>query len=627
MAEPRDAQFRFAMSEDGMKLGVSRYFPPQGGEGPSVALLKRQVAKAGVGLPVDEEAAREIISAIQRDEEIRRVVLVRGIEVQEPRHASLVALGNLEYPVFPGDRFARKHPPQHARDGETIDGRIIHPKEQFEPEDVEVTLGDNVSFDPLTNSYVSRAWGMARLKETTISVDPATHISEDSVSIKATLHHRDFRGQPVTAARLEKELRDLGVVIDIDVARLEALLKQAQSLGRPVTDQIVVMGKLPAPGHDGWLEPLVSTRELAGTEDEAGRLNFRDRGTYPQVEPGQAIARLHHPTSGKGGIDIYGKTIPASSGRELTVRRGENVEVLLDEITFTSTAKGVMVMEGTTLSVTDCLIINDNVDLATGNVTLEHGSVKILGSIHAGFSVAAPKHIIVAGSVESATVHAGGNIEVTGGILMPDGGSVRAEGTISAAYATNARISAGGDVIITNDITNSEIRAEGRLIGTRGKGHVQGGNIVTGKGMEINELGSELGVRTTVAVQIGHAGDETLRAQRKKLKESIGKINDILGHDPAKVILARTKPEKRAAVVEILRHRLELIKQRKAVSEELTQNALARQEELAGVRIRVHRLIHPGVVIIFGNKSFAVSKRTEGSTIALDARAGEIVFS
>ncbi|MBU4378277.1 MAG: FapA family protein, partial [Proteobacteria bacterium] len=115
MAEPRDAQFRFAMSEDGMKLGVSRYSPPQGGEGPSVALLKRQVAKAGVGLPVDEEAAREIISAIQRDEEIRRVVLVRGIEVQEPSHASLVALGNLEYPVFPGDRFARKHPPQHAR--------------------------------------------------------------------------------------------------------------------------------------------------------------------------------------------------------------------------------------------------------------------------------------------------------------------------------------------------------------------------------------------------------------------------------------------------------------------------------------------------------------------------------
>ena len=41
-----DARFRFAMSEDGMTLGVSRYFPPTCGREPSVALIREQVAEA-----------------------------------------------------------------------------------------------------------------------------------------------------------------------------------------------------------------------------------------------------------------------------------------------------------------------------------------------------------------------------------------------------------------------------------------------------------------------------------------------------------------------------------------------------------------------------------------------------
>ncbi|MFH1914597.1 MAG: FapA family protein [Pseudomonadota bacterium] len=626
MAEQRDAKFRFSMSEDGMKLGVSRYSPPQGGgEGPSVKLLKRQVSQAGVRLPIDEEAAKRVVDSIQRDEEVRRIVLVRGIEAQEPRNASLVALGNLDFPVFPGDRFARKHPPLNACDGETIDGRVLRPKEHFEPKDIKVTMGENVELDSLTNAYVSTVWGMARLSEGTLGVEPLTHITEDATAVKATLHHMDFRGQPITAERVEKELRELGVVIDIDLGRLNTLLSKAREQGQPVPDQVVVAGRLPSPGRDGWLELLVSTRELAGTEDEAGRLDFRDRGTHPMVEAEQVVARLHPPSAGDGGIDIYGKTIPSSRGKAMVVRRGENIDVLDDEITFISRAKGVLSLEDNVLSVTECLLINDNVDLGTGNITLEYGSVKILGSIHAGFSVSAPKHIIVAGSIESATVSAGGNVEVSGGILMPDGGTVRAGGSVSCAYATNARIRAGGDVIIINDITNSDIRAEGRLLGTRGKGHVQGGKIITGKGMELKELGSELGVTTVVGIQIHHDDDHALRAERKRLKEAIRKIDDALGNDPPKTILTRTRPEKRAAVAEVIKHRVTLVRRRKAVAEEINQRMLARQEELAGVRIRVQRLIHPGVVVIIGSKKLAISKRTESATISWDARTGDII--
>ena len=209
-----DAQFRFAMSEDGMKLGVSRYFPPNGGEEPSVELLRRQVAEAGVSLPIDEDAAHQIIEAVKSKGEIKRIVLVRGIPAQEPQDASLVALGNLDYPVFPGDRFARKHEAKPAQAGQTIDGKPLEPKKDFTPKDIAITMGDNVEFDPLTETYVSQAWGMAIFQEGVLSVEPIPHISEDAIQVSGTLHHQDFKKRQITPAQVEKELRDMGVVID-----------------------------------------------------------------------------------------------------------------------------------------------------------------------------------------------------------------------------------------------------------------------------------------------------------------------------------------------------------------------------------------------------------------------------
>lgn len=615
------------MSEDGMTLGVSRYFPPHGGKPPSVELLEHQLAAAGVELPVDAKAAKQIVAAAIEGEDIPRVALVRGTPAQDAQNASLVALGNIEFPVFPGDRFAKLHPPQEAANGLTIDRRVIKPKKVFTPEEIVVTMGENVELDSITNAYVSQVWGMARLQDGVISVDPIPVISDDGIEVFGTVHHIDFKGRKVTPAQIETILRDLGVAIDIDTDGLDELIASAEKIGLPLFEQLLVAGSHPKPGRDGWLEYLVSTRETAGTEDESGRLDFREKGAYPMVESGQIVARLHAPTPGEGGIDIYGKTIPASGGNELHVHLGENVLLHDDKRTFESKAKGIMVMERGTLSVTDCLLVSGNVDLSSGNLKLEHGSVKIMGSVQAGFVVSAPKHVIVMGSVESAEVYAGGNIEIAGGILMPDGGKVVAEGDVSASYATNANIKAGGDIDIANDVTNSEIYAENLFIATRGKGHIQGGTILCGKGMTVNEVGSDLGVKTKLGVEIEDEDTVELREERIKIKKAILKIDEALGQENPAVILQRTPPDKRPAVAEVLKHRITLIKRRKHISEQINEIVLAHQERLEGITVKVQRLIHPGTTISFGEKTKQISKRTEASTLYWDENNRTIACS
>lgn len=619
-----DARFRFALSEDGMTLGVSRYFPPCGGRPPSVDLIREQLNDAGVREPMIEDAALRVVEAINEGWPFTGIALVRGVPPREPRHGAIISLGDLDYPVFPGDRFARYRPPRSARPGRTIDNVALPPEQDFTPDDVTVTVGDNVDWDPVSESYVSRVWGMARLTGGVITVDPVPRISDDGITATGDVHHMDFQGNPVTPAGMEKALRDLGVAVDMEPDRLEALISQAARTGAPLVDQVLAQGAHPVPGRDGWLEYLVATREETGTEDECGRMDYRDRGVHPMVMPGQSIARHHPPTPGEDGVDLYGRTVPTRAGTDLRIRLGDNVALLEDGVTYQARAEGVAVMERDALSVTACLVVPGNVDLNSGNVHVEQGSIRVKGSVQAGFKVSAPEHVIVDGSVESASVTAGGMVSVSGGILMPEGGRIEAGGEVVAGYAVNARIRAGGDVTVANEISNCVIRTRGKLTAMSGKGIVQGGRVFARKGVLINEIGSELGVLTEIGIDVEHPEDDTLRAQRAKMTAAIRKIDDALGTDPPEIILMRTPETKRPAVAEVLTHRRTLVRRRRALTDQIHQLIDARQRELSGVSITARQAIHPGVTVKFGKQGRQIANRRGPTTLFWDTRAWSI---
>ncbi|KAB1442958.1 FapA family protein [Pseudodesulfovibrio senegalensis] len=621
-----DAKFRFCLSEDGMKLGVSRYQPPSNnGAPPSTELIKKQVAEAGVTLPVDEDAAQKVLACIESGKDFKGIALVRGIEMQEPQDASFEKKGDLNFPVFPGDCFAVKTPPVAARNGQTINGVVTKPKSTKKPKDITITVGENCEFNPSDGSYTATVFGMARVRDDKIQVDPLLRVDKDNITISCTIFHQDFSGKPISVSQIEKELLDLGVVIDMELEEMDRALRKASIGNEPVKDVLVVRGRHPVNGKDGWLEYLVSTREQTGTEDESGRLDFKDRGAYPSVDEGQTVARLHPPTKGQGGIDIFGKTVPANEGRELFIHLGENVILLEDEITFQATARGILVMERNTLSVSECLVLSGNVDMGTGNVRVDTGSVKVLGNVQAGFEVRAPKHVVVGGSIESATVVTGGNVEVSGGILMPDGGLVEG-GDVITSYMNNGRVLAHGNIVFKNEISNSNIQAFGKIIAEKGKGIIQGGTSLCSRGMTVNELGSELGVKTVVGINLSTEDDLDLIKERKHLVKELNKIDKILGKGDPRDILTRTPADKREAVVKIIKHRMNVSKRYKNVTEELTEKADMRQQELAGISIKVMRTIHAGVIIKMGGQTVQVKKTMDRTQIHWNQDERKISF-
>ncbi|GAB7022268.1 FapA family protein [Salidesulfovibrio brasiliensis] len=613
-----DARFRFCLSDDSMKLGISRYIPPtQLGAKPTVDSLCRQIEAAGVKLPPDRAAAKRVIGIINNgggSEEVSGITLVRGIEVQEPQDATIEPKGDLSWPVFPGDRFAEYSPPKEAREGQTIDGKITKPRDKSKPSDLKPEAGSNCDFDATTGLFVSSVYGLARIEGGRVSVDPAIWVTTDEIRVIGNLHSKDFRGGAVTPDRIVKILYDMKVALEPDLDWLDKELMRAANSGEPAMGKVIVKGRPPKDGRDGWLEYLVTTREESGTEDDQGRIDYRNRGQYPSVDQGQVIARLHPPTQGEAGMDVYGKTIPANAGNEMVLHAGENVEVAEDGITFSATGSGIMVVERGVLSVTQCLVIAGDVDMSTGNVRVEEGSVKINGNVLGGFKVEAPEHIVVGGTVESADLKAGGNIDVKGGILQPDGGMVEAGGDITTGFSANATIRAGKSFFVKNECSNCRIHAP-VVIAAKGKGVVQGGTISITEGMEVNELGSELGVPTKVVVGVGRKEDAEVLEERSRLKKELQKIDRALGSSDPKQVLMRTPEAKREQVAKIIKHRMGIAKNYEESAARATAIVRKRQEDLASVKIRVKKTIFAGVTIKMGGKALKVKRNTDRSMV------------
>ncbi len=619
-----DAKLRFCMSEDGMKLGISRYQPPQGQGQPITAeAIHDQLKQAGISLPPIAGAPERVLELLRLGKDYRRVVLVRGIAPREPSDAEIIPEGDIRFPVFPGQIVARKLPPSQGEPGQAIDGRAVSSKSTTteHKRDLAVQAGENCSYDAAANTFIAQIFGMAVIQEDSVHIVAGLKISENLTTILGLIHYRDHLGQPINALRFKDELERLEVTMPMDDEIISTAVTEAKKERKIQKNVPVVSGREPVNGEDGWLEMLVGNdgddqadENEIDSKTEPLNIDYRERAALPIAEPDQTIAQLHEPERGVAGIDIYGRPIPAHSGKRLSILPGENVTALKDGF-FLARGTGLVVVDRGILMVTQLLVINGDVDIATGNIRADIGSVHVRGMVQSGMTVIAPQHIAVSDTIESAEVNAGGDITVGGGILMDNSGLVTAGGSVTASFANNANVQAGKDVHIKNNATNCHINAGGTVYAIKGKGLIQGGEITSFKGLEVNEIGSDLGVATTVNVVVKREIKRNIIMARRKLKREIKRILSALGNDDPRAILARTSPDKRKAVAGVIKHRLKLEKKLAAVDNYMKNETDQRMQNLAAARIKVWTSIHPGVTIKLGGRVLTVDRRIDRSQI------------
>lgn len=270
-------------------------------------------------------------------------------------------------------------------------------------------------------------------------------------------------------------------------------------------------------GEDGYIEFHVQPSAGAPRYDQtdAGNIDFKQLNLLENCFAGQRVATVIPPGPGKDGFDVFGQPVPAQPGEPLRVMPGPGVILSASGRDFTSEIEGRLVYEKNVLSVSPVVEINQDIDYGVGNIDFI-GKVVINGSVLDGFSVKGKSGVEISGDVGSATIISDGDVVIRGGIQGREAARIECY-ALQARYIDKATVEAKGDVTADKEILHSSVKSLGRVLIERGS--IVGGEVWGLQGVVAENIGSEMGVVTTVVAGLSWTDENVIAGVRGKIAE------------------------------------------------------------------------------------------------------------
>jgi uncharacterized protein (DUF342 family) len=344
-------------------------------------------------------------------------------------------------------------------------------------------------------------------------------VSDDKLNAWLTLADLDD-SFACTLEDLIEYLRANGVIFGLQQQNLAALAAAPQAFrGTVVT---VATGTVPQDGKDGFIRLLfdqdAQTRKPKMMED--GTVDYREMTRILNVTQGERLAERVPPEDGVPGKNVKGEPIACKRGKDAWFKIGKNVMVNPEQTMMVASISGVISLtDGNKINVFPIYEVNGDVDYTIGNIDFV-GSVVIRGNVRSGFRVRASGDVRVTGGVEAAEVVADGSIEVSGGILGQNKGLVKAGKTVKSSFIQEGRVEAGEDVVISQSIMHSVIRAGRAVLCAGAKGLIIGGTLQAGERVAARTIGNALSTVTVIEVGILPERRNELLALRNQIKEA-----------------------------------------------------------------------------------------------------------
>lgn len=322
-----------------------------------------------------------------------------------------------------------------------------------------------------------------------------------------------------TREEIVRDLAEYGIIEGLDYKAIERMIKYKGN------DEFVVVAKGTEVinGDDGWYEFFIdidNKKQPKMLPD--GSVDYQNTEWYQTVKKRDKLAYYHSAKQGVNGTTVTGKTIVAKKGKEKGVLTLEGCELLKDNKTYVASKDGKVELKNNKLIVTDTFEFED-ITLATGNIDFD-GNVYIKGNVLSGTTIKATGDVVVCGFVESATIIAGGNIEIKLGVNAPEKGYIEAKGSIAGKYFENAVIRAGDDVR-ANYILNSEVYTLGKIIINGSKGTITGGTSYARLGIYSNNIGNNVNVKTKISIGVNEEMLDKLQILVKNIRDAKKEIN------------------------------------------------------------------------------------------------------
>lgn len=455
-------------------------------------------------------------------------------------------------------------------------------------------------------------------KEFKVDVSPAPDYSEARIS----LYPPEGLAPPPTVDTVLSALAAEEVKYGIDrEAVSKAVLETLE--GRPVQDLVVARRKDPVPAGGVRVEWRVrKATGAAVTIREDGSADYKNQDRSTLVTEGQPLVELvRFGGEGEDGIDVRGQPIkPPVDPRaapppqwDSSIREDRTPE---GNVLLTAAKTGELYFEGNRLSIVQGKQVAGDVGPATGNIRFP-GAVQVSGSVLGGYTVFAEGDVTVSGSVEAALISSDGSVRVGEGIKGRRKATLRARKTLEAAFAEQALLLAVEGVSLRGACLLCNVKTNGRLVLGGDKGILIGGVVRARRGVEVQSLGSENGIKTEVSF-----GQDYLLADQAEAEE-----REI---ERLKALILQT--DKRMKELERGGFSLDEVRQDKTKILKLIEKRSLRVfdlkerfEEHHESAVIVRGVAHPGVILESHNRFLEIRSRKERVVFTFDVQMGRIV--
>jgi len=326
---------------------------------------------------------------------------------------------------------------------------------------------------------------------------------------------------------------------------------------------------------------------------------------------------------------VTGAVIPSGMATGPEIDLGANVTQSLrpdGTMVIVARVSGELIYDRNRISIRPSHLIRGDVDLKTGNVRFQ-GPVTVTGTVRSGFFVVSEGEIRIGGGVEAALLSSSDNIVLRQGVSGAGKAVLRTKKNITVAFCEQATLLSVGDIMIAASCMHSRVKCNGRLVLSREKGSLIGGQIQARNGVETLNVGSERSVKTHISFGQNYLISDHIEAESKeieKLKEQIVKVESLIRNNEQSGAVARLRqsdtPKDNAALYQEKSRILRTIEKRNMRIFMFREKF----EEHFESAVKVRGTIFPGTVLESHGRSLEISTARKNVQFVFNTTAGRI---
>ncbi|WP_168122228.1 FapA family protein [Paenibacillus sp. HB172176] len=426
---------------------------------------------------------------------------------------------------------------------------------------------------------------------------------------------------------LESFLKSHGVVFGIKLDVLNEICKLPLAFCKEQT--LVAQGKNALPGKDGTVRFVydMSDNDQKPSKEQNGKVNLKEVSNLKNVTRGMLIAELVEPLEGEAGMTVTGEELASKLGKRARFKLGKNVVLNNEQTAMYAALDGLItITDKSKINVFPVYEVNGDVNYSVGNIDFV-GTVVIRGNVLNGFRVKASGDIRVVGGVEGAELESEGSIDITGGIMASGKGFVKAGRNVKCSFVQEGNVYAAEDVIVSQSIMHSMVKAGRSIYCSGAKGLIVGGSIQAGDLVSGRTIGNAMSTATSIEVGVNPSLREEMIEQRARIKESRESIDKT---DKALVILdqlaaaGQLSPERQAMRIKLNATKRQTLQ----IADEAKNRVLEIEKILEGTdrsRVDVSGTIYGGTKIVIGRYTKFVKDSVQKASFQL--KDGDIAIA